>query len=223
MIPPRGCAYVVMVHRQDAHTALNKLNRGTVKVNQKSIKVTFFNCQECSVFDMLSSSDFSFCKQQLCNTALQRQRDFSHSRMLFSPNLSIVELNSCVTRQVIGLRCKILITSPHGNIVGLDLCMRALFDLSFSIRSRGRWIRALNRSLRSFGMWSGVSHISPGTKWNLTIFRVIEEVACWTLKHSNQVRSHFTVNLKLLILQSFLYIVFVIIDLYNVLNIAEVV
>ncbi|KAA0701752.1 SR-related and CTD-associated factor 4 [Triplophysa tibetana] len=41
MIPPRGCAYVVMVHRQDAHTALNKLNRGTVKVNQKSIKIAW--------------------------------------------------------------------------------------------------------------------------------------------------------------------------------------
>ncbi|XP_057207237.1 SR-related and CTD-associated factor 4b isoform X1 [Triplophysa rosa] len=41
MIPPRGCAYVVMVHRQDAHTALNKLSRGTVKVNQKSIKIAW--------------------------------------------------------------------------------------------------------------------------------------------------------------------------------------
>ncbi|XP_067307392.1 SR-related and CTD-associated factor 4b [Pseudorasbora parva] len=41
MIPPRGCAYIVMVHRQDAYTALNKLSRGAVKVNQKSIKIAW--------------------------------------------------------------------------------------------------------------------------------------------------------------------------------------
>nr|XP_055053348.1 SR-related and CTD-associated factor 4b [Misgurnus anguillicaudatus] len=41
MIPPRGCAYIVMVHRQDAYTALNKLSRGNVKVNQKSIKIAW--------------------------------------------------------------------------------------------------------------------------------------------------------------------------------------
>lgn len=39
MIPPRGCAYIVMVHRQDAYTALNKLSRGSYKVNQKPVKV----------------------------------------------------------------------------------------------------------------------------------------------------------------------------------------
>lgn len=39
MIPPRGCAYIVMVHRQDAYRALQKLSRGNYKVNQKSIKV----------------------------------------------------------------------------------------------------------------------------------------------------------------------------------------
>ena len=39
MIPPRGCAYIVMVHRQDAYRALTSLSRGTVKVNQKPIKV----------------------------------------------------------------------------------------------------------------------------------------------------------------------------------------
>lgn len=39
MIPPRGCAYIVMVHRQDANRALQKLSRGNFKVNQKSIKV----------------------------------------------------------------------------------------------------------------------------------------------------------------------------------------
>lgn len=39
MIPPRGCAYIVMVHRQDANTALNKLSRGSYKVNQKPVKV----------------------------------------------------------------------------------------------------------------------------------------------------------------------------------------
>ncbi|CDR00827.1 unnamed protein product, partial [Oncorhynchus mykiss] len=38
MIPPRGCAYIVMVHRQDAYRALHKLGRGSFKVNQKAIK-----------------------------------------------------------------------------------------------------------------------------------------------------------------------------------------
>ncbi|KAF7665316.1 hypothetical protein LDENG_00147840 [Lucifuga dentata] len=41
MIPPRGCAYIVMVHRQDANTALNKLSRGSYKVNQKPIKIAW--------------------------------------------------------------------------------------------------------------------------------------------------------------------------------------
>lgn len=39
MIPPRGCAYIVMVHRQDAYTALKKLSGGSYKVNQKPVKV----------------------------------------------------------------------------------------------------------------------------------------------------------------------------------------
>uniref|UniRef100_A0A8C0U528 SR-related CTD associated factor 4 n=1 Tax=Cyanistes caeruleus TaxID=156563 RepID=A0A8C0U528_CYACU len=41
MIPPRGCAYIVMVHRQDANRALQKLSRGNFKVNQKSIKIAW--------------------------------------------------------------------------------------------------------------------------------------------------------------------------------------
>lgn len=41
MIPPRGCAYIVMVHRQDANTALNKLGRGSYKVNQKPMKIAW--------------------------------------------------------------------------------------------------------------------------------------------------------------------------------------
>ncbi|XP_076002217.1 SR-related and CTD-associated factor 4-like isoform X2 [Genypterus blacodes] len=41
MIPPRGCAYIVMVHRQDANTALTKLSRGPYKVNQKPIKIAW--------------------------------------------------------------------------------------------------------------------------------------------------------------------------------------
>jgi len=45
MIPPRGCAYIVMVHRQDAYRALQKLSRGNFKVNQKSIKVLLGKCQ----------------------------------------------------------------------------------------------------------------------------------------------------------------------------------
>uniref|UniRef100_A0A8C2EJ96 SR-related CTD-associated factor 4b n=1 Tax=Cyprinus carpio TaxID=7962 RepID=A0A8C2EJ96_CYPCA len=35
------CAYIVMVHRQDANMALNKLSRGVVKVNQKTIKIAW--------------------------------------------------------------------------------------------------------------------------------------------------------------------------------------
>ncbi|KAM6946088.1 SR-related and CTD-associated factor 4-like [Aplochiton taeniatus] len=41
MIPPRGCAYIAMVHRQDAYTALNKLSRGSIKVSQKPIKIAW--------------------------------------------------------------------------------------------------------------------------------------------------------------------------------------
>ncbi|XP_053729259.1 SR-related and CTD-associated factor 4-like [Synchiropus splendidus] len=41
MIPPRGCAYIVMVHRTDAYTALNKLSRGSYKVNQKPVKIAW--------------------------------------------------------------------------------------------------------------------------------------------------------------------------------------
>uniref|UniRef100_A0A3P9M9M1 SR-related CTD-associated factor 4b n=1 Tax=Oryzias latipes TaxID=8090 RepID=A0A3P9M9M1_ORYLA len=41
MIPPRGCAYIVMVHRQDAYTALKKLSRGSYKVNQKPVKIAW--------------------------------------------------------------------------------------------------------------------------------------------------------------------------------------
>ncbi|XP_066477912.1 SR-related and CTD-associated factor 4 isoform X2 [Tiliqua scincoides] len=41
MIPPRGCAYIVMVQRQDAYRALQKLSRGNFKVNQKAIKIAW--------------------------------------------------------------------------------------------------------------------------------------------------------------------------------------
>nr|XP_056714079.1 SR-related and CTD-associated factor 4 isoform X1 [Euleptes europaea] len=41
MIPPRGCAYIVMVQRQDANRALQKLSRGNFKVNQKPIKIAW--------------------------------------------------------------------------------------------------------------------------------------------------------------------------------------
>nr|XP_046245606.1 SR-related and CTD-associated factor 4-like isoform X2 [Scatophagus argus] len=41
MIPPRGCAYIVMVHRQDANTALNKLSKGSYRVNQKPVKIAW--------------------------------------------------------------------------------------------------------------------------------------------------------------------------------------
>uniref|UniRef100_A0A9J8DGC7 SR-related CTD-associated factor 4a n=1 Tax=Cyprinus carpio carpio TaxID=630221 RepID=A0A9J8DGC7_CYPCA len=41
MIPPRGCAYIVMIHRQDAYRALQKLSRGPYKVNQKAVKIAW--------------------------------------------------------------------------------------------------------------------------------------------------------------------------------------
>lgn len=41
MIPPRGCAYIGMVHRQDAYTALKRLSRGSYKVHQKPVKVAW--------------------------------------------------------------------------------------------------------------------------------------------------------------------------------------
>ncbi|XP_061537719.1 SR-related and CTD-associated factor 4b isoform X1 [Phycodurus eques] len=41
MIPPRGCAYIVMVHRLDAYTALSKLSRGSYKVNGKPVKIAW--------------------------------------------------------------------------------------------------------------------------------------------------------------------------------------
>ncbi|XP_073730357.1 SR-related and CTD-associated factor 4 isoform X2 [Misgurnus anguillicaudatus] len=41
MIPPRGCAYIVMIHRQDAYRALQKLSRGPNKLNQKAIKIAW--------------------------------------------------------------------------------------------------------------------------------------------------------------------------------------
>ncbi|XP_014827677.1 PREDICTED: splicing factor, arginine/serine-rich 15-like [Poecilia mexicana] len=41
MIPPRGCAYIVMVHRQDAYMALKKLSKGSYKANQKPTKIAW--------------------------------------------------------------------------------------------------------------------------------------------------------------------------------------
>uniref|UniRef100_A0A8C5E5S9 SR-related CTD-associated factor 4b n=1 Tax=Gouania willdenowi TaxID=441366 RepID=A0A8C5E5S9_GOUWI len=41
MIPPRGCAYIVMLHRPDAYTALNRLSRGPSKVNLKPVKIAW--------------------------------------------------------------------------------------------------------------------------------------------------------------------------------------
>ncbi|CDR00240.1 unnamed protein product [Oncorhynchus mykiss] len=41
MIPPRGCAYICMVHRQDAYCARQKLSTGSFKVVSKIIKVFF--------------------------------------------------------------------------------------------------------------------------------------------------------------------------------------
>ena len=39
MIPPRGCAYICMVHRQDAYRARQKLSTGSFKIGSKVIKV----------------------------------------------------------------------------------------------------------------------------------------------------------------------------------------
>ncbi|XP_038664372.1 SR-related and CTD-associated factor 8 isoform X1 [Scyliorhinus canicula] len=41
MIPPRGCAYVCMVHRQDAFRALQKLSTGSFKMGSKIIKIAW--------------------------------------------------------------------------------------------------------------------------------------------------------------------------------------
>ncbi|XP_057694486.1 SR-related and CTD-associated factor 4-like isoform X2 [Corythoichthys intestinalis] len=41
MIPPRGCAFIVMVHRLDAYTALNKLSRNSFKFNGKPVKIAW--------------------------------------------------------------------------------------------------------------------------------------------------------------------------------------
>ncbi|XP_007903677.1 SR-related and CTD-associated factor 8 [Callorhinchus milii] len=41
MIPPRGCAYVSMVHRQDAHNTLQELSTGSFKMGSKIIKIAW--------------------------------------------------------------------------------------------------------------------------------------------------------------------------------------
>lgn len=41
MIPPRGCAYICMVHRQDAYRALQKLSTGSYKIGSKVIKIAW--------------------------------------------------------------------------------------------------------------------------------------------------------------------------------------
>ncbi|XP_053149512.1 SR-related and CTD-associated factor 8 isoform X3 [Hemicordylus capensis] len=41
MIPPRGCAYVCMVHRQDSYRALQKLSSGSYKIGSKIIKIAW--------------------------------------------------------------------------------------------------------------------------------------------------------------------------------------
>ncbi|XP_061599504.1 SR-related and CTD-associated factor 8 [Cololabis saira] len=41
MIPPRGCAYICMVHRQDAYRARQKLSTGAFKIGSKIIKIAW--------------------------------------------------------------------------------------------------------------------------------------------------------------------------------------
>ncbi|CDQ58381.1 unnamed protein product [Oncorhynchus mykiss] len=41
MIPPRGCAYICMVHRQDAYQARQKLSTGSHKIVSKVIKIAW--------------------------------------------------------------------------------------------------------------------------------------------------------------------------------------
>ncbi|XP_040915862.1 SR-related and CTD-associated factor 8 [Toxotes jaculatrix] len=41
MIPPRGCAYICMVHRQDAYRARQKLSTGSYKIGSKIIKIAW--------------------------------------------------------------------------------------------------------------------------------------------------------------------------------------
>ncbi|XP_062864102.1 SR-related and CTD-associated factor 8 isoform X2 [Trichomycterus rosablanca] len=41
MIPPRGCAYICMMHRQDAYRARQKLSNGSYKIGSKVIKIAW--------------------------------------------------------------------------------------------------------------------------------------------------------------------------------------
>ncbi|XP_077588198.1 SR-related and CTD-associated factor 8 [Stigmatopora nigra] len=41
MIPPRGCAFICMVHRQDAYRARQKLSTGSCKIGSKVIKIAW--------------------------------------------------------------------------------------------------------------------------------------------------------------------------------------
>ncbi|KAI1897379.1 hypothetical protein AGOR_G00082700, partial [Albula goreensis] len=41
MIPPRGCAYICMVHRQDAHHAHQKLSTSSYKIGSKVLKIAW--------------------------------------------------------------------------------------------------------------------------------------------------------------------------------------
>uniref|UniRef100_A0A8B9EV36 SR-related CTD associated factor 4 n=1 Tax=Amazona collaria TaxID=241587 RepID=A0A8B9EV36_9PSIT len=75
MIPPRGCAYIVMVHRQDAYRALQKLSRGNFKVNQKSIKVLLGKCQavlNCTWAQAKPQDTFTEMHLAVCITVTER-------------------------------------------------------------------------------------------------------------------------------------------------------
>lgn len=64
MIPPRGCAYICMVHRQDAYRARQKLSTGSVKIGSKVIKVhiTFYNLIDAIlILPVVSSNPISHC------------------------------------------------------------------------------------------------------------------------------------------------------------------
>lgn len=62
MIPPRGCAYICMVHRQDAYRARQKLSTGSFKIGSKIIKVhiTFYNLIDCALILLVASSNVIF-------------------------------------------------------------------------------------------------------------------------------------------------------------------
>lgn len=69
MIPPRGCAYICMVHRQDAYRALQKLSTGSYKIGSKVIKVCVKNVRW-----LIFALFYNFFWEYVLNVALLADR-----------------------------------------------------------------------------------------------------------------------------------------------------